>query len=95
MDIEEHNAVTDFVEELNHAGLSPRDVSPHIGLHVSSLYRISTGRSVVNLHTTATLTMATKWLRWFRSHDILADSPNPRARAEQIALAFDTWLREV
>lgn len=64
-----------FAKALSHAGMTPRDISPILGLHLSSLYRILAGRTATTNHTLRTLQMATVFLRWAAKPDTLRDSP--------------------
>jgi predicted transcriptional regulator len=67
--------VETFYEALGHAGLTPRDISPVMGLHLSSLYRVLSGRTPTTMHTLRSLEMATVFLRWLRTCGIVKDSP--------------------
>lgn len=87
--------VEDFRIAFTRAGITPREIAGLIGISHSTIYRIFNGRDATTSHMLGTLRMATKWLKWFAVHGILADSPDPKARSEQIALSFKTWLNEV
>jgi predicted transcriptional regulator len=67
--------VDDFYKALRHAGLTPRDISPILGLHLSSLYRVLSGRTPTTVHTLRSLEMATVFLRWAKDCAMLKDSP--------------------
>lgn len=63
-----------FTKALSHAGITPRDISPVLGLHLSSLYRILAGRTPTSIHTLRSLEMATVFLRWIENCGIVGDS---------------------
>ena len=87
--------VHEFKEALTHAGITPREVSKVTGMSFTTIYRIISDRHGTTQATLALLRMTTKWLRWYASRGILADSPDHRRRTEQITLSFETWLAEV
>ena len=78
-----------FKEELERAGLRPRDVSPLIGMSHTTIYRILSGRAPTSQLSLRAMQMFTKFLRWYNeafNKDLVEDG---------ISEYFEQWLLEV
>jgi len=85
--------IEEFKEALRRAELTPRDISPLIGLAHTSIYRAIAGREAVSKHMLCSFRFSIKFLRWYveRKEQIALSNPNVIMNLDS---CFYNWLQE-
>jgi len=78
--------IEEFKEALRRAELTPRDISPLIGLAHTSIYRAMAGREAVSKHILCSFRILLKFLKWYTNQD--------HEPEETLAGNFELWLQQ-
>lgn len=81
--------ITSFKKGLELAGLTPREVSPLVGMSHTTLYRIVSGRAPTSKLALRAMQMFTKFLSEFDPTPIPETIPDEAAELEE---KFEYWL---
>jgi len=83
--------IEEFKEALRRAELTPRDISPLIGLAHTSIYRAMAGREAVSKHMLCSFRFATKFLKWYVSLKEELTAVSVKADLQD---SFEQWLEQ-